>query len=293
MNSRDLIELAVLAVTHAGRLLDPDRPLAESSLENYWTASKCRQQRWHTAFKQYELTIQSTPADVRQAWRTIRPVLDEVLGSDPLTRVLAAICAQRDALRGTADAGPIAHNVLMGHWEARHRALGVLVYGRGSSVADTMHLNRLRRRYEQWSDLLLAALQARCEVHAFAVDLPRLNRFAAELLYQGPEIALSPTWQWIRATLRSSFLDQLIIRCPNGDLNQKLAASLLELLSDADENVLGPLQSAWLERLRRPVAEAPADVHQTLFAARLRRDRAERPALRFDAPGRLRPPHRF
>lgn len=268
MNSRELVELAALVVSQAGDLLRADQPLDERVLQAYWSASKCRQQCWHAAFKRYhQLTGASASGDLTDAWRNIRATIDEILGSEVLARVWAAVLCEFDQRRGVVDAGPIVRNVLVGHLEARHRALNVMVFGRGASIAESVQLNRIRRRYEEWNDLLLGALQAHCQVRDFAVEPPRVQRFAADLAFQGGDIALAPAWRWILATMRSSFMEQVVTRSPNPELNAQIAASVLALLGRSPFELTDVVRSPWLRRFEYVSNDTFGDVAEQLFRA--------------------------
>ena len=52
-------------------------------MEQYWLASHCRQERWAHAMKAFS---QLAAGQARAAWSDVRPVIQEVLASELLTR---------------------------------------------------------------------------------------------------------------------------------------------------------------------------------------------------------------
>ena len=98
--------------------------------EQYWSASKCRLDRWRRLLTQ--LTAASEPAreagDARLAAGA--PVLEEILTSELLTRIWTAAAAAYDAARSDQDLEPIARNIYSGHLDVRRRLLGLMADGR-------------------------------------------------------------------------------------------------------------------------------------------------------------------
>ena len=81
--------------------LDPHRGM------RYWTAAKCRLERWQTALKVFESDMQYQ--DPRHnPWPAIEVVVQEILVSDLLTRVWTAVLVQcgADARRSGPHAKP-------------------------------------------------------------------------------------------------------------------------------------------------------------------------------------------
>ena len=70
---------------------------------------------------------------------------------------------------------------MIGHLEARNRAMNIMVYGRGFSIEDGVMLNRLRRRMERWTDMLLGRIMLQHDISDLAFDAQRARDFATDL----------------------------------------------------------------------------------------------------------------
>ena len=115
-------------------LVDVGLPSTTGYLEQYWAASKGLAESWNRSAKSYTtLSGDSTPEDFDK-WVQIRGALDEIFISEMLTRVWTAVLVACDRHSGNHAAEPIARNVLAAHLEARQRALGLLLDGRGFST---------------------------------------------------------------------------------------------------------------------------------------------------------------
>jgi hypothetical protein len=218
MHARELIELAGLVAAHGPLLIEDRDPLADEHVERYWVTSQTRLDRWAHSLKEFaaggipdrpdppakdespsppgeppsasRLPPSSLPSTARVSAR-LRGVLEEILVSEVLTRVWTAVLCAHDACRGAEEAGPAARSVLLGHIEARHRALSLVVQAERRSgengesrvererrgVEDpplsplrlprshvplgvAVRANSLRRRAERWTDVLLGHLAA-------------------------------------------------------------------------------------------------------------------------------------
>ena len=200
MHVRELIELAGLVSAHGPLLVEGQRPVANEHIERYWVASKTRLDRWARSLKGFADGVNdaasalperperhsahkgpASPAAAKLPWQHVRSVMEEILVSEVLTRVWTAVLCAHDRRHGADDAGPVARSVMLGHVEARHRALTLVVQaekGTGDSCAQRLQgpsgnrrpssfpletavkLNSLRRRAERWTDVLVGHLAA-------------------------------------------------------------------------------------------------------------------------------------
>lgn len=281
MNARDLVELAATIVEAAGEILrGRDHVISEASLHAYWDASRMRQEDWAAAFKSHGVQLgQLPPGHSREAWRPLRPVVEEILLSEPLTRVVAAMLAQWDQessktvppLREESGSNHWLHFVhvpFLGHLEARRRALNLMVFGQRFSFSqrEGVVLNRLRRRCEYWSDLLLAALPSSCDISPYAVDLRRAQRMTQDLGLLRADVTQAPSWPWIRAAMRSSLWEgsapgsaSFSWSRPNGGRhslhNRKIGASVLSWLRATSFDSWEVPRSSWMARLMEAADE--------------------------------------
>lgn len=242
MHARELVELAALISAQGPALAKGSAPIPAGSVEQYWAASKIRLDRWARMLKEFS---QEVANDQRQAASDrLATIVEEILMTEILTRVWGAAMAGYDRRRGTSSAEPIARSVMIGHMEARHRTLTILVQGRGLDRDAVARLNDLRRRVERWTDLLLANLLGPDEVGEYAIEPERAREFAEDVHRDGNQ----PPWTLVTASLRAAF-PRGLSASPNGDLNERIASSILGCFPADVFEATGLFRSLWLMRL--------------------------------------------
>jgi hypothetical protein len=263
MHVRELVELGALVAAHGMDFIQHSNPLAERHLEQYWVASRCRQDRWARAMKSYR---DRTPADAHAEWPEVRGVIQEVLASELLTRTWGAVACCYDRLYQCGFLEPIVLSVLAGHRESRHRALQLIVRGHGFAVEEGIVLNRLRRQTERWTDLLLGYLAGEHPIAEFAFSAERARDFAADLHDERHVAPGDQPWQLAVMSLRATFDRGLSGSSPNGDLNRRIAASILACFHSELFDSGGVLPSQWTLRLSQ-IADDTADMVDNLLRA--------------------------
>jgi hypothetical protein len=268
MQTRELLELAALTSCHGPLLILTSGIVQTPALDQYWTTSKCRLDRWGRALKgigQYpaSLNLSQQPAMAENAYAT----LEEILLSEVLTRVWTAVLVGYDQARGTQGAELIARSVYAGHLEARHRAMKLLVEGPGVNSHEALALNRVRRRAEFWSDLLVGHVASVADVSEFAVDPHRAAEFAAHLRAGGVSNAgRGQLWSLTLATLRAAFRQGIRGFSPNGDSNAQISASILACFPLDLFDATGQFASLWVHRLMTTTTDVEVRLAE-LFAA--------------------------
>jgi hypothetical protein len=250
MHARELVELAALVSAHGPILARGGGQISDAGIRRYWIASKSRLDRWGRALKRLSGRATDAGAPMEVAQRPlVRGLLEEILTGEVLTRVWTAVTHAYDRHRGTDLVGPIARGVLTGHLEARHRVLTLLVDGPAIDAAEAVKLNRLRRRSERWTDLLIGYLAGLGDVGQFAVDPERARDFAEDLRHRGRLPGGRYAWTLVLTSLRAAFGLALGPVSPNGDLNAQIAASILGCFPPELLDGTGLLRSLWLARL--------------------------------------------
>jgi len=246
MHARELVELAALASMHGSAVIDNDAPLPKPSLERYWTGSKCRLDRWGRSLKQLsDGAHEANDEDFRQQLG----VFEEIVTGDVLARVWAAVVTGHDR-RTDEDAGAVARTILVGQQEARNRALSLLVNGPLIDSEDAVRLNRLRRKAECWSDLLVGFLSTSTDLTEFAADPVRAGDFAEDFREEGAR-----AWTLLFASLRTSFVAAFEFPSPNADLNGEIAAGVISCFQPEVFDSTGLLRSLWISRLQHTTNE--------------------------------------
>lgn len=263
MHARELVELAALAAVHGPQLIRDTWRISDSSIEQYWTASKCRLDRWGRTLKQLSEIADSGRKPLGAA-SPARAVLEEILTGEILTRVWAAVTCVHDRIRGTELVEPVARSVLIGHLEARHRLLMLLVRGPGIPAEEAVLLNHLRRRSERWTDMLVGYLLGLYDVSEFAVDPERARDFSEDLSYRSRMPGGRHAWPLVRVSLRAAFGPGLSPASPNADLNAQIATSIISCFQPELFDASGVLPSAWLVRVTNTAGDAAGMIDELL-----------------------------
>jgi hypothetical protein len=265
MHARELIELAALAAAHGPVLVRTSGRISESSIKQYWIASKSRLDRWGWTLRSVSGDASASGRSSKPSpWTLPRSTLEEIITGEVLTRVWAAVLSAHDRFRGTDQAEPIAQSVLVGHLEARHRVLTLLTGGPPVDVEQAVRLNRLRCRAERWTDLLIGYLLGVEDVSRFAVEPDRARDFADDLRRRCRMKGGRYAWPLLLASLRAAFRKGLTPKSPNGDLNAQIASSILASLQPELFEATGLLRSAWLMRMTNVTDDAQGMLDELL-----------------------------
>lgn len=182
-----------------------------AGLRRYWLSSLCRFDAWMTAVSDVRRRRQAlTWAEKASDFRILRPVLEDVLISEPASRLFAAATSVFPNDPGSAgpDARSLAQSALDRHLEARNRTLQFMVYGQGFDLSEAVELNRLRRRMERLTDTLLAVCSPWCDAERFGHDHDFLRRARSDSGALVPRRRLWLTagiWEEERVSLKRLF----------------------------------------------------------------------------------------
>jgi hypothetical protein len=253
MHAYGLADLAALAAVHGRQLIAADPETIDRSLTAYWRASRCRLDRWCRG-----LSVMGKHRDSRPWTADEVGVVEEILVSEILSRVVAAIAVAHDAGHAVMESAPIGRNIFDGHLDARRRALSLITARRAHQTESVDAILALHRQCDRWNDLLLAYLLPYAVVDEFAASPARVRDFAYDVrehLRSGAASDAAVTM--IIAGLRSSFLPLSENSSPNSDLNLEIATAVLAGFSPEVYDSLGHLRSGWLERIRTMSSESP------------------------------------
>jgi hypothetical protein len=265
MHSRELVELGALIAMHSPAIMRGTRRLANRGIEAYWSASKCRLDRWSTSLKRFATQIQHADDPPRDPQgQILLPVLEEILTGEVLTRTWTAVAVAHDHLHRSSEIEPVARSVLLGHLEARNRALNLILGGEGPGIARAVELNQLRRRSERWTDMLLGYVMAEQDVGEFAFDRHRARDFADDLRRRKGRSVDACARQLVMVALRAAFEKSLSPISPNADLNEHIATSLLCCLPSDLFETTGWLNSLWMLRLNHTTSKTQDMIDELL-----------------------------
>ncbi|MGY8771263.1 MAG: hypothetical protein ACKVH8_22850 [Pirellulales bacterium] len=265
MHVREQVQLAALLATHAPIQLRTMQQISSNGLEQYWTSSKCRLDRWGLQLKAHNSVIQSASADqLSEPWKSITPVLEEIMIGDILTRVWTSLCISFDHIHQTDSAEPVARSVYIGHLEARNRALNMMVYGRGLDAESAVKLNRLRRRTERWTDMLLGYIAVDSDIENLGHDPERVEEFSKDIREQKQNEFSDAAWPLLLSSALDAFGTTATNIVAHGDLNRKIAASIMSCFGPEMFDSTGVIRSLWEVRISNVADDAQGMVEQLL-----------------------------
>jgi hypothetical protein len=267
MHSAELVDLAALVSIHAPALLRLTKSLPDAELERYWTASKCRQDRWQLALLALKESRQPLIGATGGLHRFALAMFEEIFTGEILSRVWCGILAAFDARRGGDHAEPVGRSVLVGHLEVRCRTLGLLTTSREIPLGGLIELNRLRRLCERWTDLLLAEMAHYGDVSSLAHEAARMREFAVDVPRDAGSGYSRMRHALLQSSLRGAFHRHAALPAPNSDLNRQIAAGVLGCFQPEQFDGAGVLRSAWAARLMAAADDAELMVASYLAPA--------------------------
>ena len=263
---REMAEVAALASANSAHLIEGSARLPDLPMQKFWKHSRQRLHRWIRCLEQYPADAK-TEADRNTVWDRTAPVLEEVFVCDVLTRVWATILAAADRKRGVSHAEPIARNVMQGHMKARNLSLNLLVNGSQIPMDQLIQMDRVRRRTERWTDLLLGHLVVQYQLGEFAIEEQRAVDFGTDQLNQGILDPQNLVWDMILAGLRIAFPDTKSFLEPNLRDHRGIIGSVMATFPPDAFQATGPFKPILHARIARSGIQAegpPASTNNNL-----------------------------
>ena len=252
MNAQGLAEIGCWAAAHGQTLIYGQKPQSMDAAKTYWTASKCRLQRWTSALRMFgdDLEVDPSEPNYHDPWPAMQIVIQEILISELLTRIWSAVLVTHDQQTESDELGGLAHSVFIGHLEAKNRAIRLMLTGRAANEEAFDRLNKLRHRLERWTDLFLAQLPKCDSSMGFAFDPTRVNDFRNEnTSYTTQETMVRQ--QIHSASMMADISDLADCFPANPELNNKIATGVIACFPSDRFDSSGLPKSArmlWVEK---------------------------------------------
>lgn len=269
MQACELAELSGLIAIHGPYFIRRRDRLSDSGLRQYWSAAKRRFEHWMRLLPAEPVTAHGEPAVATQRASSVSLVLEEIFASELLTRIWTAVICQYDSRQGAPTAVPVVWSVLLSHLDARHRALQVMCQADEREREAWLDIDKVRRRCEHWTDLLLAHVvdEGPADVAALAFDADRMREFAADLQDLKRHRRSEQAWQLFQASISEACRTGQIEASPHEPLHSQIAAGVLACFPPELFDATGTLHSLWLERLDHTTDDTLALVEELLVQA--------------------------
>jgi hypothetical protein len=268
MQAYQLVELSALVAAHARDFVAGGGQLSDARIGQYWSASRARFDRWAKRLRSFAPGVPLAPHNFSQCWGTVEPTLEEIFTGDILTRVWSAVACERDCRQGSSYIGPVVRSVVLGHRESKNRALKVMFRAQESVPDSVGVMNRLRRRSERWTDMLLAHLVPECEVEDIAFDAGRCYDFADDLRDEYELTPIGQTWKLMALSLRAAFRAVACESSPNADLNAQIGAAVAACLHQETLDSIEPFTELWMQRMDNLTEDMQTMIEELLLVER-------------------------
>ena len=251
MHVRHLVELAAQLASHGPVLIERKLALPRDCLLRYWTAAQSRAGDWSRTLKHFAEPDSDLLPEVNTStsWSHAQRAMEEILLAEVLTRVFAATAAAIDQARREVEATPVVRSILISHTEARVRAMRTLLQGRGVPANDAIELNRLRKRTERWTDVLVGSLARFADVAEFGAEPDRAQEFSVEFGEHRSQKEAQAEWALVLASLRTSLAPLWRNYQSREDWNGRIAESIIGCFDPDLFSEMGVFRSLWTTRM--------------------------------------------
>lgn len=269
MHAAQLVDLAAVLALHGPSLLYQQNLVSEEVMQNYWIVNRARFDQWHRRFgthRQFEMD--NDHQALSDWWKQNPGLADEVLLSEPLTRIFAAIGMALDLATEIEEISPITQSVYVSHLEARKRVLQIIVADSTMPLGEAVRLNRLRATVERWTDTLLGYLMSQageCTL-PLGFDQARIRGFAEDAKQMPGGAAWETTCWLLSAAMRDAMVRQCREETAFANENRNVADSVLMSLRPDLFDSVGILKSLWLHRLERGAEQTDRVLKQLSLA---------------------------
>lgn len=249
MHATQLADLAAWVAIHSSTFVYGEGENTALNVQDYWAKSKCRIARWNSAVKMFSHDLNDDECN-HNPWPAIEIVVEEIIVSEILTRVMSAALVVYDKYTNSDELKGIAHGILIGHMETRNRAMRLLLHGRAQNEQVFDRINQLRRQVERWTDLFLSRFDNSTAASQFGFKPQRVKDFAGERVVYSDEEFRRSQQVFIQSMARSlSACTQKF--AANPDLNREIATGVMGcFIKDRFDSFGLPKSSQllWLEK---------------------------------------------
>lgn len=204
-----LVEVAALLSAHSRLLTSRTDPIPNTLLGNFYVQSRNRFNRWMRDLNDLENGVEIRDPLHLIGLNPTRPpvqsITEQILINDVLNRVWTVMLVACDRFRDENRIEPLANNVYRGHLVVRYKALGICLCDESLQPEQVIHLDKLRRSTERWTDLLCCAIMAEFNLWRYAFDESRAREFHRDRFQEDSLDPKSRAWTLILSGLRHSF----------------------------------------------------------------------------------------
>ena len=261
LSARTIAELALVISKAARTHLKHSRKPSAASLKLFWQSSRALEKRWATALDEWSITGTGDLLALEQ-------LAMRVFTSEMLVRIWATVLASFEQTTKPDDLIRVAHSAVGCFSRIRNSVLTRLLSVPDEAQFAAQKIDRLRRRCERWTDLLLGAIAVKCACFDFAFLPERALDFGEELLANDVATGPNPAEHLILASMQLTFGPHLSANCHNEDfeLHSLVQSMISHFPSDAFQRN-GSLLSLLRQRLSLPQGRSECQPPRDQFGA--------------------------
>ncbi|QGJ71580.1 Hypothetical protein PBC10988_32870 [Planctomycetales bacterium 10988] len=262
---QDLIELAVLITFQSPLLCSIEQTFSKEQVLRYEEIFGERTEHWHTAFHDFREGTTSSEHDRFTAWEELRPICDEVILSELLTRICATLLSHHGHGEGST-LTRVAERTSAQHSQVRQDLITLLTAEPTISLIHAAELVRLQAKIQRWVDLLLGYFPKDVSIQSFVFDHGRASEFRQSLTGFPAHDAKTKRMRWalLQAALADNFKKYVDAKTPHASLNEELTEAILAFWNPELFDTWGHFQSDWMRRLTQLVDETQGCIDQIL-----------------------------
>lgn len=225
------MEIAAFASARSDVLFAAGR-IADAPLERFLGCGRSLVASWTATLDEYRAVLPTLESimdgeEVSEYWSELADFFEEVFVSELLFRVWGAVLTAADQESGQVRGEPIARRVLIDTLFVRRDALAIIADSDFQSHPELLRCEKVRRKVERWSDVLIGHLTLRYDVNDFAFSAERCRDFGIEQLEQEVLDSRSAVWEMILTGLRLAFPSTQAMFSPTSDDHRRLISSIL------------------------------------------------------------------
>src|SRR5262249_48758637 len=151
-------------------------------LQRYWSCSRAQDRLWLARLNECSAAADIAREATPHACTKMTAVLSDILAGDLLCRVWGAVLTAAGLPSFPAWSAPVGGAVFPRRASVRRKALRVLCDFPGRQEEEIADCDRLRRRLDRWTDILVGHLVRRYGLDKFAIDPERAREYGTEQL---------------------------------------------------------------------------------------------------------------
>lgn len=202
LSSRSLAELAlVISRVSPDLLVQSDLPGTET-LSQFWQSCRSLERRWMKELDEWTVLGTMDVAKLEQ-------LASRVFSCEMLVRTFSTVLAELDRRSGDDTYVRLARNAVNGLLCVRHGIMSRLLTIPHQNENRVLEIDRSRRRFDRWTDLLIGTMYYHCHSLEFAYDPERASDFGSSCT--DGEVANAPrvAEHFVAAGIRLKFVQHL------------------------------------------------------------------------------------